>query len=275
MNTNRVLTKTPAERVSGGLKPLPRSFRANFMIVGAQKAGTTALASFLSKHPDVFTMPEKEAHFFSNDAFFSEGKANYTGYHLLFKQYAGEKAVGEATPNYMFNPKAGERLRDYNPGLKLILLLRHPVDRAYSQYMMNVDRKKETLSFSEAIHEERTRLFAALGDFEMGISPYVLYSYVNRGYYMAQIKNLLRYFPREQMLFLRNEDLLEKHEETLLQVYDFLGVAPIYLPPRERIFAHEYEPMSAQDRRYLLDHFAHEIDSLEEFLGWDLSAWRK
>jgi hypothetical protein len=273
MSINEALTATTAEGQQDMVQPLLPSFRATFMIVGAQKSGTTALVSFLSQHPDIFMVPEKETHFFSTDRYFENEQTDYAEYHRFYRHYTGQRAVGEATPKYMFHPRVAERLKEYNSALKLIVMLRHPVDRAYSHYIMSSWLDREPLSFSEAIREERTRLFQVLGNFQTE-SDYWFYSYASRGLYVPQIKNLLRSFPREQLLILRNEDLSARHEDTLLRVYEFLGVEPVYLPPQDRVFSQEYEPMDAQDRRYLLDLFARETDCLESMLGWDLSDWR-
>ena len=249
-------------------------FKVNYIIVGTQKGGTTALNLFLSKHADICTAIGKEVHFFDLDAFFSEGEPKYKLYHSFFRHYAGQKVIGEATPTYMYPPHIAERLKNYNPELKLIFILRNPAERAYSHYKMRLTQNVEPLSFSEALRQEKSRLERARGDYRAG-SPIWYYSYTSRGFYMTQIKNMLNHFLREQMLFLRTEELLHKHQETLTRVYNFLGVDTGCIPEPEKIFAGEYDPVPSLNRNYLLDIYSGEIDELEKFLGWDLSDWRK
>ena len=233
----------------------------------------------MSDHPDICTALVKETHFFDqdiyfHDGFFSDKESAYEWYHMFFNDHVGQRVTGEATPTYMYAPHIAERLKDYNPELKLIFLLRNPVERAYSHYRMMERAKKESLTFSEALCREESRLQEAQGNYGVG-SPMWLYSYASRGFYMAQIRNMLRYFPRELMLFLRSEDLLRNRRETLARVYEFLEVEPQPLPESKGTFAGEYEPMRPQDRAYLLDLYSREIDALEAFLGWDLGDWRE
>lgn len=245
------------------------------MIVGTQKGGTTALHSFLLGHPDICVSSAKEPHFFDLDFFF-EGEAPRLGLYLLhYQHFAGQKAIGEATPTYMYAPQVARRLYAYNPMLKLVFLLRNPVERAYSHYTMERASGVETLGFGEALRVEDARLHAAGGDLRPG-SPFWVHSYRRRGYYMRQIENLLRYFPREQMLFLRSESLLARHDDTLSSVYRFLGVGSEHRPAPARVFAGEYrQPLLAADRETLLRAFDRETDELERFLGWDLGDWRR
>lgn len=273
MTTNMVWDDETAEDAAPE-SPLGAGVRVNFVIVGAMKAGTTALDSFLAQHPDICTSPLKETHFFATDMVFEgDGEPDYTWYHCFFDNYTGQKLIGEATPKYMFHPHVPARLQAYNPEMKLIFMLRHPVERAYSHYIMSVEQGYEPLSFSEAIRQEESRLRAAAGNHD-GDSPLWWQSYVSRGRYMAQIHNMLRSFPREQMLFIRSEDLSQRHRETLRQVYDFLGVADVGMPEERSVLAQKYDMMSQIDRSYLVELFSQELDALEQFLGWDLSAWR-
>jgi hypothetical protein len=250
------------------------TFRVNYMIVGTQKGGTTALDTFLSQHPDIYTTPLKETHFFSSESMFAEGEPDYALYHSFFDTYSGQKMIGEATPKYMVHPHVPERLWRYNPALKIIMLLRHPADRAYSHYIMSVELEMETLSFSEAIRQEDARIEAAAGDLSAG-SPLWMQSYVSRGRYLGQIKNLLRFFPREQLLILRSEDLSRDHAGTLARVYEFLGVPAVSVPQQKQVFAQKYDKMSQIDRDYLLHLLAPEVDALEDFLGLELCEWRR
>lgn len=246
--------------------------RVNFLIIGAQKCGTTALAQFLSEHPDVCMAPEKEIHFFDfDDRYYNaDGRPNYDRYHASFTNYDGQSAVGEATPIYLFLPFIAERLRSYNPDLKLIVILRNPIDRAYSQYQMEFGRKTETLPFSIALRLEKYRISKRQDLSHAGCSLRC-HSYATRGFYYAQIENLLKFFDRSQILFLQTEDLARKHDDTLKQIYDFLNISRILPPAPEKVFSNTYAPMSKPDRNFLKRKLQSDIKRLEDLLSWQTS----
>lgn len=265
----------------------------NFLIVGAQKGGTTALAKFLSTHPQICLAPIKEVHFFDYDQnYFGNGEPwlgvpktlahpkpqtlNPTPqdrYHRFFPNYDRQLAIGEATPIYMYLPWIAERIKAYNPNMKLIILLRNPLDRAYSHYQMERARGWEWLPFAIAIRIEALRLYLAKRD-SSERSSLRTHSYCDRGFYARQIRNLQRYFPKEQMLILLNEDLQNSHSQTLQRVYQFLGVdSKVDIPVQERVLSGEYQPMSQRDRNYLLRKYEREIDELASLSGLNLHGW--
>jgi hypothetical protein len=240
----------------------PSPVTLNYTIVGAVKGGTTALDHFLSQHPDVCTAVQKETHFFVRDIFFQSPAPRYEWLHFSFCHYRGEKAVGEATPEYMYFDVALARMRDYNPALKLVFLLRHPAERAYSQYRMAVERGLEARSFSEALRQDAAAEDGADGDYTAG------------GFYMAPIRDVSRHFPRQQLLFLRSEELRQHHHETMTTVLEFLGVDPSPIPEPRQLLKGSGPPMAAADRRLLVDMYRAEVGALEDFFGWDLATWR-
>ena len=246
----------------------------NFLIVGTQKGGTTALAQFLSQHPQVCMASQKEVHFFDADRRYldASGTPKYDFYHSFFESCKDRPAIGEATPIYMYLPQIAERMKAYNRALKLIFILRDPTQRAYSQYCMEKERGKETLSFREAIDVEPERLRSK--DLSLDDSHLRYHSYVDRGFYARQIRHLLAYFPIEQMLFLRNEDLAADHANTLAKVSRFLQIDDVPPPPPERVFEHRYPPMNPADERYLRPKFLQDIEELEAITSWDLRSWK-
>lgn len=248
---------------------MPGHRRIDFLIMGFQKSGTTALTYFLMQHPDIFIPSDKEIHFFDNDDFFETagGLVDYHEYHQNFEPASESKLRGEATPIYAYWKPSAPRIRQYNPHIKMIFLLRNPIDRAYSHYMLQRAMRREHLSFSWALRLER---LLRLRDFPRQSRER---SYVDRGFYTRQIRRLLRYFSRSQMLFIKTDDLRNDHSRTLDRVFDFLGVRRIASIEPANINANEYAPMSARDRAYLARRFRNEIRQLEEFLGWDCSDW--
>lgn len=241
-------------------RPLP--VKLSFAVVGAIKGGTTALDYFLSTHPDICTATQKETHFFVRDVFFRGGPPSYEWLDFSFQHYRGERAVGESTPEYMYFSRAAERMHAYNPRLKLILLLRDPAERAYSQYRMAVARGNENRPFGLALREDLGAHGGAEGTYTAG------------GFYLRCIRALLKHFPRRQMLFLRSEDLRNRHEETVRTAYRFLGVDPDPVPEQRMLLTGPGPPMAADDRRSLVRLYEAEVRALEGFTGWNLRGWR-
>ncbi len=193
--------------------PLP-----TFLICGAEKAGTTALFNFLKEHPEIAVSTEKELHFFT--ANYGRGVEWYEG---RFRNAGSAKAIGEASPSYMYDEKVPERIKKLLPDAKLIFILRHPVDRAYSQYWHEVNRSgREKLSFEEAIK----RAFEAEKRGNAEGMDAVRLSYLTRGRYAEHIERFRKVFPDEQILILIHRDLRENPEKVMREVFEFLGVDP-------------------------------------------------
>lgn len=148
MKNNRLLNKF--KRLSAPLRPFP-----DFIIIGAQKGGTSSLFSYLKQHSQLQLPDKKEIHFFDND--YQKG-VNWYRSHFPMKIFDNIK-TGEATPYYLFHPHAPQRIFQHCPKVKLIVMLRNPTDRAYSHYMMQNKRKIDPLpTFEEAIDAEESRL---------------------------------------------------------------------------------------------------------------------
>jgi hypothetical protein len=243
--------------------------KVGFIIAGTQKGGTTALASFLSQHPQLCISNPKEVHFFDNEQLFEEATLPEDEYHRHFLPTAGTRLSGEATPIYMYWKPAAARIRAYNPKMKWIILLRNPVERAYSHYIMERNRGYESLPFPEAIRAEAIRVQ------ETYPLQHRIYSYIDRGRYANQIERILALFDREQLLFLRSEDLRFQHDAVLKKVFNFLGVDESVTIEQALVFDQHYVSMANEDRTFLLRALLPEMVRLEALLGWDCSSWKK
>ncbi len=242
--------------------------KVDFLICGAQKAGTTALHDYLSVHPEVFMVKRKEAHFFDFERFFQTAQVDYSIYHTLFDPVPPQRVLGESTPIYMYWKAAPKRIWQYNPDMKLIVVLRNPIERAYSHWNMEYARKADTLPFWEALQSETQRCSAALP------FQHRVFSYVDRGLYSEQLQRLWAYFPKTQVQVLKSEDLRDKPKETMGKVTGFLGVSPPKTIDAKEIHTGEYSSrMSEREREYLRTVFKPEIHNLEQLLGWDCSKW--
>ena len=195
--------------------------------------------------------------------------------HNQFDWSVGGVQRGEATPIYIYWPHALERLQRYHPGARLIVVLRHPTWRAWSHWRMEVTRKKEFLSFQEAV--------SAVGRCRVAEAPngaHRVYSYVERGFYGAQIRQLLSFFPRPQVHFCRTDELWTDAAGTLCKIWNFLGVTatvpefiePHYIVPLQSTVSSE---MPSSVRAELDDLYASEIVHTSQLTGLDLSDWLK
>lgn len=186
----------------------------NFLIIGAAKAGSTALAAYLSSHPDVFVASEKEVHFF--DDHFQRGVDWYAS---RFEAVREERAVGDATPTYMYTDEAIGRMADLLPDAKLIAILRNPVERAYSHYwwMRALDERRP---FEDAIHDEI-----------LGLEEPNPEKYVAAGRYLERLERVCRYYPRSSMHVVILEELRASARARYAEVCRFLGVDDQVVPP--------------------------------------------
>jgi len=248
-------------RATAQARPLP-----DFLVIGAQKAGTTALYSYLRAHPAITGPSWKEVSFF--DRHWARGVGWYRG---NFPLRAGERRVGEASPSYLLHPRAPERARSVVPDTKLIALLREPGARAYSHYHHEVSLGREPLSFEDALAAEEER---TAGEVErMGADPTYFsrawwdHTYLERGRYGEQLERWLAVFPPQQLLVLTTEELAADTATAYGRVLAFLGVAPHELGSYPRIFERVYEPMSRETRAMLDATFAEPNRRLAGLLG--------
>lgn len=239
--------------------------RVSFLIAGAQKCGTTALDAYLRLHPQLEMAATKETHFFDDEIDVNWRDPDYGKLHAQFSGGAG-LLRGEATPITLYWTPAHYRILRYNPDVRFIFMLRHPTERAWSHWRMNIARDLDSMPFSMAIREGRQRV---LNDGEhSGLARHS--SYIERGYFGKQIASLATLFPLDRMLFLRQSDLLTSPDALLARVSDFLSVDR--LPPAQAIRANvgatpEGVAMTPEDRAYLDDLFRDDLDLLRRLTG--------
>ncbi len=246
--------------------------KVDFLIGGTQKGGATALDACLRQHPAVRMAFQKETHFFDTESNFPTSglRPDYNAYHQHFPRTDREVVFGEATPIYMYWYSSPRRIWEYNPAMKWILLLRNPVERAYSHWNMERSQGNEALAFSDAIRREGERCREAL-PFQHRIR-----SFVDRGFYSEQIRRIRRLFPQEQLLCLKSEELRNAPADVLVQVSRFLSIPPFQVVcPSSSHNGSYVSTMPREDRDYLLEIFDTDIRSLEAMLGWDCRDWMK
>lgn len=250
----------------------------DFIIIGTQKGGTTSLYNYLIRHPSVAPAFNKEVHFF--DLNFQKGIAWYRAHFpsLLYRSYANRRLgqdliTGESSPYYIFHPLAPERISKAIPHVRLIALLRNPVDRAYSHYQKAVRNGLEPLSFEDAIECEEERLRSETRRILTEESYYSFnhhrYSYLSRGIYVDQLEVWGRFFPDEQTLILKSEDFFADPRSVWERVLEFLDL-PHWEPKahQKHNFA-SYGKMDAVTRDRMIEYFEPHNQRLYEYLGVD------
>ncbi|MEZ5471432.1 MAG: sulfotransferase domain-containing protein [Marinicella sp.] len=240
----------------------------NFLICGTQKGGTSALDTYLREHPEICMANVKEVHFFDREVHFDSNEVDYSKYHSYFEPKSHHKAIGEATPIYMYWKSSPKRIWQYNPNMKIIIILRNPIERAYSHWNMERMRGADQFSFWDAITNENKRCMEA--------SPlqHRVYSYVDRGFYLRQLRNLWKFFPKKQVLVLKNEDLKNKPVETLNKICDFLNITRFESIKPKKVHARPYDAeIKPKEKDFLKPIFKAEIKNLERELQWNCKDW--
>lgn len=282
--TKRLIPQPVKEAVIAARR-VPRLLTAHrrvlpdFIIFGAMRCGTSSLYYALSDHPQVVPSLRKEVRFF--DRYFPRGLDWYRAHFPLVATMArrarrqGRAVTGEASPAYIFHPLAAERIARTLPEVRLIALLRDPVERAWSHYRHSVRRGVETLSFEEALTLEDTRL---AGETErMRRSDYdgrafEDFSYVTQGRYAEHLRSWFERFGPQQILVVRSEDMFAEPERTLAAITDFLGLAP-WTPRYLPMNLGPQAEMPPAVRAGLRARLAPDIARVEELLGRDMH-WR-
>ncbi len=243
-----------------------------FIILGVQKGGTNSLYHYLCQHPQIVAATQKEIHFFTLN--YEQG---LDWYQSQFSTEADGRQIltGEGSPYYLFHPLVPQRLYESFPQTRLIVLLRNPVDRAISHYYWQVKLGYESLSLEAAIAQESERLqgeaekICAEGNYFSFNHQH--YSYLSRGIYATQLQRWMQFFPREQFLILKSEDLYWDSEKVVNQVFNFLGVPNYQLSIYEKYNANTYPNINPIIRQQLEAYFQPFNQELTQLLGQDWS----
>jgi len=260
-------------RSTASLRMLP-----DFLVIGAQKCGTTSLYAYLTQHPSVSPAFEKEVRYFNDHYENGENwyKAHFpTNYYkyLMTRRDAARFVTGEGEPSYLPNPIVPQRAFELMPSVKLIVMLRNPVDRAYSHYQHRFSRGRETRTFEEVVETDKEILkdgFDGLPTGDYRRLGHLHYSYLPRGFYADQIETWMEVFPKEQFLIIRAEDFFSDTQSIFDEVLAFLGLPKHRLERNERHNVGKYDrSMSATTRQDLADYFYQHNQRLSEYLGRD------
>ena len=281
MGVQRVLRRTSRAvgRATAGARMTP-----GFLIVGAQRCGTTSMYKAITRHPAVLpAVLHKGAHYF--DTGYDRGPAWYRGHFPLQatarrveRETGTAPLTGESSPYYSFHPLAGERIARDLPGVRLIMLVRDPVERAYSAHAHESPRGFETEPFERALELEAQRL---AGEEERLVAEphyrshhHQHHAYLTRGHYVDQLERLTGLVGRDRLHLVDSDEFFTRPEEVYAGVLDFLGL-PAWRP--ESFEKHNARPraeMPAPLRARLEEHFAPYDARLAEWWG-STPAWRR
>jgi len=258
----------------------------DFLVIGTKRGGTTSLFNYLMMHPGVlglFPRPrlQKSTDYFFKD--FDRGEQWYrSNFHTrgfrdrLADRLGYEPRSGEASPYYVWDPRIARRAYDINPELKAVMLVRNPVERAFSHWQERTHNGVEPLSFEQALDAEDARtggeLERMLDDPFYYSEAHDWYSYRSRGLYLPQLDNWTSVFPADQLLVICSEDMYADVQGTFDRVNEFLGLPPAQLPTTKTFNASARLPMPDAARQELTEFYAPHDRELSAHLGRPL-AW--
>ena len=259
-----------ARLATAGARRLP-----DFLVIGAQRAGSTSLFAQLCAHPGVAVPSHKEIHYFDNQ---SSRSLRWYRSHFPPAAAARGRLTGEASPYYLFHPAVPARVASALPDVRLVALVRDPVARAYSQYQLSVRDGHEQLGFEEALRAEPDRLAGEeprlLADRAYRSAAHRHQSYASRGLYAEQLRRWHEHVAPERLLVLTSEELFADPGRTAATVLAFLGLDPSEVPPLPVRNQRPYPPMSDAARALLEARFDGPNRELYALLGRDL-GWSR
>lgn len=234
-----------ARRLVDRRRPLPE-----LLVIGAQRAGTSSLYKWLEAHPSVVASLRKETEYLT--ARWCRGEDWYRAHFPSRHRRQLEERLRhrpvlsfEASPNYLFHPKAPERAARLMPNARLVALLRDPVERAWSHWQHEVRAGREELSFEDALDAEERRL---AGEEERMVAdpcyrslPWERHSYVARGLYASQLERWIAHFGSDRLLVVHSAELYRDPPATYLRILEFAGL-PSWLPPKFRNYSYGGQP---------------------------------
>ena len=286
--------------------------KPNFFIVGTPKAGTTSLYEYLQEHPDVYMSPIKETNYFSFEEiqkqglFYNEEHINSIDKYLAqFADVRTEKAIGEASVSYLFYDSVPDKIKNFNPNSKIIIVLRNPIERGFSHYLMDKRIGFVKNKYDDIVHKKSQNKKAFL----------YYQQYVALGLYYEQLQRYFSVFDKKQILVLLYEDISQHIEKVVHNLYSFLEVDTSFKPdlnkkhntfiaPKNPVIQHLYKfkmvrnvakrvfnnsfqhsiknNFFSKEKKPVLDNglkkdlieiYRSDIDKTAEFINRDLRSW--
>ena len=201
--------------------------KVNTIIIGAGRSGTTSLYEYLKQHPDVYFSITKEVHYFSIAELYARGESYF---HSLFPDVKDQKIIATADTYLLIDKQAPERIKNYNPAMKIIILLRDPVDRAYSNYnySINYGHEKKQVSFLGSMPLEYDRLN------NLNIVDQNNLCHFYGSLYDQHVSYWMQFFPAENFIILKTDDLQKSPQQTVNQLFNFLKIEEIAIDTSQK-----------------------------------------
>lgn len=251
--------------------------KPTFLIVGAQKCGTTSLAYYLSQHPKVFFSKQKELHFFNRIKDFSPA---WYKTHFPIDLFGKYRHYGEATPDYILYPQIPGLIKKLNPNTKIIVLLKDPVSRMVSHYKHNLTQKREWLDMSEAFDAEKYRTNPDIVDvitskYEV-VKDFSNYSYKQKGLYAYQLEKWFDVFDEKDIMVINSELFFESPEKVFNEVTDFLDLDRCSkIDFSARNVSNLSSVMSSDESDKYLEYFSEDLNKLKDLYGIEFKSIKK
>ena len=244
----------------------------NFLICGSPRSGTTSLYEGLIEHPNIYRAKIKEISFFDVNS--HRGK-NWYQYHFpskFDKIFTNSKMItGEATPFYLIHPHAPSRIAKIIPNVKIILILRNPIDRAYSHYSSAFKNKKDDLSFEEAIQQENSRIInekeKLINIPDYNSENFYKWSYFEQGIYYNYIIYWMKFFPKENFHIISSEEFFKNPTKNFNKLFNFLGISEFNYEKYIQYNTGNYDSMKNSTRKYLSEFYKPHNEKLYELIG--------
>ena len=244
-----------------------QNFRGpDFLIAGVGKCGTTALSSYLDCHPQVLPALEKEIHFFNLKTNFCQGIDWYNAHFPAIPEHS-EFITGEATPWYLNTREVDRHIFEYFPQVKLIIILRNPVDRAFSQYNMHIEQGLETRSFEEVVDSEIEKLKQIDNPFEK--SNIRKLGCLGIGMYVCFLERWMNRFPKDQFLIVKSEELNSNPDIVMKKVFSFLSLPDYNQINYKKYNPGSYSPIPKEIKHKLVDFFQPYNEKLNNYIKMD------
>jgi len=264
-----VLLSHPFGLLTGRWRALP-----DFLVIGAMKAGSTALYDYIIQHPQVVPPFKKELHYF--DRHLHRGETWYRSRFPLQRNVRPPRITGESSPTYLPLPHAPRLIHALVPDARLVAVLRNPTQRAISHYFHQVAKRTETRPILQAMRDEPAVIAPHLErmarDERYFHWEYANASYLHHGYYVDHLARYHEHFGRDRLLVVTSDELADDTTATMRRVYAFLGVDADFVTPNRspRNVGDNKQPIAAEVTAFLDDHFRPYNARLRAYLGRDL-----
>ncbi len=278
LNPYKFSLKKSYQTLTSNLRVLP-----NFIIIGAGRAGTTSLYNYLIQHPSIFPASTKNNENIADLHFFEHMISDKTSWYkshfptIFTKKFFESKTkkkflTGEYTSTYMYNDNVPKRIFELIPNVKLIVILRNPVEKVYSTYSQQFAFHEYTTSFEKTIKSEFKRIellkkYPELNAKDPDFANHVMHNLVRHGIYFDYLKYWFEIFPKKQFFIVDSEKLKNTTQETLDQVFKFLDLQPFQIPNLSKINVGQYSAMDNSSKKLLTDFYTPHNLKLYDLLG--------